>query len=614
MDKIYSRVNWKNEPSTETPVNAENLNKMDSAIDTLDSRVVLLDSGKYVKPSGGIPKTDLASAVQTSLGKADSAVPNTLKVNGKTLSADITINSTEIPHGTSNVGAELDKIGNDATLSSSATGNPLKLSTTSAPLIDFTINGYTDTTDGMTSLGDHGFFDRELLQGYWKTNDGTFVSDTKGVCSNKRECKDGDVIRLECDSVSSLLQFVFYKEDGSYLSYLSKSSSDVYEITVPSNAKFYVFNIYKNATVTPQTVGNITILINGMYAVRVDESNSDNTQSQSVFIPTTSPLQDGDSISYHVDGSGVEHRNMGVVDLGSLDWHELGGNVFWNSLVDAKVSGSIIGLYCEKYSNVISASNNASILSSQDKSLIYKINTDSINGNKINIKDTSYSKASDFKTAMSGVMLVYEKAKPTDTPLTADQVSELKKLKTYTDETNISTDDLASMDVVHYANNDNASTVADIQKQVLVDKPSDYHVYSTEEKVVGEWVDHKTLYERTLNVNFTGNPPYSTEINVSYMNIDHYHLVNGEFKNSSRSFPFNYYAFQNEILERMVIVLKRDINTLLIQSSITGVIVSNVVFTIQYTKTTDTPSLASEPMMPSLEQEVDDGAVVNPEG
>ena len=31
-------------------------------------------SGKYSKPSGGIPKTDLANAVQTSLGKADSSV------------------------------------------------------------------------------------------------------------------------------------------------------------------------------------------------------------------------------------------------------------------------------------------------------------------------------------------------------------------------------------------------------------------------------------------------------------------------------------------------------------------------------------------------------------
>ena len=31
-------------------------------------------NGTYSKPSGGIPKTDLASAVQTSLGKADSAL------------------------------------------------------------------------------------------------------------------------------------------------------------------------------------------------------------------------------------------------------------------------------------------------------------------------------------------------------------------------------------------------------------------------------------------------------------------------------------------------------------------------------------------------------------
>ena len=42
------------------------------------------NTGTYSKPSGGIPKTDLASAVQTSLGKADTAlqsVPNTYATN-----------------------------------------------------------------------------------------------------------------------------------------------------------------------------------------------------------------------------------------------------------------------------------------------------------------------------------------------------------------------------------------------------------------------------------------------------------------------------------------------------------------------------------------------------
>ena len=37
----------------------------------------------YQKPSGGIPKTDLASAVQTSLGKADTALQSHQDISGK---------------------------------------------------------------------------------------------------------------------------------------------------------------------------------------------------------------------------------------------------------------------------------------------------------------------------------------------------------------------------------------------------------------------------------------------------------------------------------------------------------------------------------------------------
>lgn len=53
-------------------------------------------NAKYTKPSGGIPKTDLASDVQTSLGKADNAVPNTRKVNNKALSSDITLGAADV--------------------------------------------------------------------------------------------------------------------------------------------------------------------------------------------------------------------------------------------------------------------------------------------------------------------------------------------------------------------------------------------------------------------------------------------------------------------------------------------------------------------------------------
>lgn len=49
---------------------------------------------KYTKPSGGIPKTDLASAVQTSLGKADTAIQDISGKENKATISTITISAT----------------------------------------------------------------------------------------------------------------------------------------------------------------------------------------------------------------------------------------------------------------------------------------------------------------------------------------------------------------------------------------------------------------------------------------------------------------------------------------------------------------------------------------
>lgn len=67
-------------------------------------------SAKYTKPSTGIPKSDLASSVQTSLGKADTAlqshqslanyVPTSRSVNGKTLESDVTLTQDDVGDGT----------------------------------------------------------------------------------------------------------------------------------------------------------------------------------------------------------------------------------------------------------------------------------------------------------------------------------------------------------------------------------------------------------------------------------------------------------------------------------------------------------------------------------
>ena len=46
MQKTYSRINWENYPSEETPLNESNLNRMDFAIDEIDDRVIDLDTQK----------------------------------------------------------------------------------------------------------------------------------------------------------------------------------------------------------------------------------------------------------------------------------------------------------------------------------------------------------------------------------------------------------------------------------------------------------------------------------------------------------------------------------------------------------------------------------------
>lgn len=46
MNKAYNRINWENYPSDSTPLNENNLNKMDVAIDEVDNRVISLETTK----------------------------------------------------------------------------------------------------------------------------------------------------------------------------------------------------------------------------------------------------------------------------------------------------------------------------------------------------------------------------------------------------------------------------------------------------------------------------------------------------------------------------------------------------------------------------------------
>jgi hypothetical protein len=56
--------------------------------------------GTYSKPSGGIPKTDLASAVQTSLGKADTALQSAPVTSVNTKTGAVVLTASDVGAGT----------------------------------------------------------------------------------------------------------------------------------------------------------------------------------------------------------------------------------------------------------------------------------------------------------------------------------------------------------------------------------------------------------------------------------------------------------------------------------------------------------------------------------
>lgn len=108
---------------------------------------------------------------------------------------------------------------------------------------------------------------------------------------------------------------------------------------------------------------------------------------------------------------GTIKRKYGIVDMGSLSWAYNSGSGDFAANISAKALG-ITNIICAKYPTV----DYATVASMPDKSI--KGNS----GNTyISVKDSAYSTAAAFKTAMSGVYLVYELATPTTESSTSYQ-------------------------------------------------------------------------------------------------------------------------------------------------------------------------------------------------
>lgn len=120
--------------------------------------------------------------------------------------------------------------------------------------------------------GYRGFFDGELIQGVYKVADGSFSGyDERYICNaNRIPCNPGGTVTMKYDGSNTNLYLLFYKKDGTFISNkLVQNGHEVSQVA-PAETAYCNFDIYNGGTAIPvDSAGNITVLINGKYAVCV---------------------------------------------------------------------------------------------------------------------------------------------------------------------------------------------------------------------------------------------------------------------------------------------------------------------------------------------------------
>jgi hypothetical protein len=81
MIKAHSPINWENEPSSNTPINETNLNKMDSTIGVLDDRIIEHDTSKLDKSTAYTMVKDISF-------NENNGVFTVTRLNGSTFTID----------------------------------------------------------------------------------------------------------------------------------------------------------------------------------------------------------------------------------------------------------------------------------------------------------------------------------------------------------------------------------------------------------------------------------------------------------------------------------------------------------------------------------------------
>lgn len=203
------------------------------------------------------------------------------------------------------------------------------------------------------------------------------------------------------------------------------------------------------------------------------------------IIPLDEPLFDGDVIYKYADGTGKIVKKMTQVDLGSLVWNNsISSDLFERQLLDIKPN-------TDNFLSVMYLSLGGKI-GAGDVGKITNMSM-GLGGTYLRIRNNSYTDPTAFKTAMQGVKLVYELAETQEIPLTAEQILAFEKVKTFEGVTILSVPFDTPIEVTAFANSKDGEVVSAIGDKGIV--------YSTHERVIGTWLDGRTLYQKTYTLN-----------------------------------------------------------------------------------------------------------------
>ena len=114
-------------------------------------------------------------------------------------------------------------------------------------------------------VGDTGYFDGALLQGYYSIVDGTLVGASDYICNeNKIPCNSGDEISITVkkDGIEDF-QFLFYKKNGTYIGNVPNWTAKA-----PEGTAFVCFRMKKTG-LTTRNAGHISLAINGKYSAMI---------------------------------------------------------------------------------------------------------------------------------------------------------------------------------------------------------------------------------------------------------------------------------------------------------------------------------------------------------